>query len=203
MAVRPRPYGLVAEGTDGFLRFSASADYSEQLGISVGVMLASILGENAAVGILLSGGDHRREVLLNAGFQMDERQRFILTVGQMEQFHEYAFRSGDERIGVKQRSGGVSYELHLGQEFLRYLEFNGYMAEADSRRLADKSFAVDTATLYELWNDRRRIAGGEVTGARLRLAFSPLENGLFKISLGQERLRYDLTTGSDSVTRAS
>jgi hypothetical protein len=78
---------------------------------------------------------------------------------------------------------------------------NGYVAKTASRDLADKTFAVDTATLYELWNDPRRIAGGKVTGLQGKLGFSPSQNSVVTVSLGQERLSYDLLTGADRVNR--
>jgi hypothetical protein len=176
-------------------------EYSNQTGVSLGVTLASMLGEDAAVGVLLNVGSDKREWLINAGYKIDERQRFIVTAGQLKQFLDYAFVSGTEKVGMTQNSGAISYQLQLGKEFLRFLEVNGYVAKTDSRDLADKTFAVDTATLFELWNDPRRIAGGQVTGVQGKLGFSPIEGSTVKVSFGQERLTYDLLAGKDSTHR--
>ena len=82
-------------------------------------------------------------------------------------------------------------------------EINAYLADTPSRDLADKSYAVDTAALYELWNDPRRVAGGRVTGLQGRLAFAPLPGATFKLGAGGERQEYDYLTGKQSTTRAT
>ncbi|MDO8464583.1 MAG: Ig-like domain-containing protein [Gallionella sp.] len=82
-------------------------------------------------------------------------------------------------------------------------EINAYLADTPSRDLADKSYAVDTAALYELWNDPRRVAGGRVTGLQGRLAFAPLPGAAFKLGAGGERQEYDYLTGKQSTTRAT
>jgi hypothetical protein len=195
------PNGARLESTFGRQKLTVTPEYSNQTGLSIGGALASMLGDNAAVGVLLTVGADKKEWLINAGYKIDERQRFIVSAGQLEQFLDYAFRSGTDKVGMTQNSGALSYQLQLGNEFLRFLEVNGYLAKTASRDLADKTFAVDTATLYELWNDPRRIAGGKVTGLQGKLGFSPSQNSVIKVSFGQERLSYDLLTGTDSVNR--
>jgi hypothetical protein len=92
------------------------------------VALASLLGDNAAVGLLLTGGADKREVLLNAGLRLDERQRFILTAGQLKQTLDYSFLSGTEKAAMTQNSGGLGYQFLLGSGILRSLEIDGYVA---------------------------------------------------------------------------
>ncbi len=82
-------------------------------------------------------------------------------------------------------------------------EINAYLADTPSRDLADKSYTLDTATLYELWNDSRRVAGGRVTGLQARLAFTPLPGGVLKLGAGGERQEYDYLTGKQSITRST
>ncbi len=202
-AVRAGPGGLAIESRFERQKVILSPEYSNQTGASLGVTLASMLGENAAVGVLLNLGADKKEYLLNAGYKIDERQRVIVTAGQLTQFLDYAFLSGKENLGLTQNSGALSYQLQLGEEFLRFLEVNGYVAKTESRNLADKTFAIDSATVFELWNDPRRIAGGQVTGLQGKLGFSPLKDSLIKVSLGQEQLKYDLQSGDQRLNRAT
>jgi len=195
------PGGLTLGASLDRQKLIIAPEYSNETGASLGVILASMLGEDAAVGVLLNVGADKKEWLINAGYKIDERQRFIVTAGQLKQFLDYAFVSGKENVGMTQNSGAISYQLELGTEFLRFLEVNGYVARTANRDLADKTFAVDSATLFELWNDPRRIAGGRVTGLQGRLGFSPIEGSTVKLSLGQERLSYDLLVGKDSTNR--
>jgi hypothetical protein len=201
LSVRPSASGLALESNLGRQKVVIAPEYSNQTGFSIGGALASMIGDEAAVGVLLSVGADKKEWLVNAGYKLDEHQRFIVTAGQLEQFLNYAFQSGTEKVGVTQNSIALSYQLQLGNEFLRFLEVNGYLAKTDSIKLSDKTFAVDTATLFELWNDPRRIAGGKVTGFQGKLHFAPFKGSVVKVSLGQERLSYDLQTGNDSVNR--
>lgn len=195
------PSGARFENNFGRQKISVTPEYSNQTGLSIGTALASMLGDHAAVGVVLTAGADKREWLINVGYKLDERQRFIVTAGQLEQFLDYSFRSGTDKVGMTQNSGALSYQLQLGREFLRFLEINGYVAKTASRDLADKTFAVDSATLFELWNDPRRIAGGKVTGLQGQLGFAPLVGSTVKVSFGQERLSYDLLAGTDSVNR--
>ncbi len=201
LAVHPGPGGVTLESTFDKQKVIVAPEYSNETGASLGVTFATLLGQDAAVGVLLNIGNDKKEWLINAGYKLDERQRIVVTAGQLKQFLDYAFISGTEKVGLTQNSGAVSYQFQLGKEFLRFLEVNGYVAKTDSRDLTDKTFAIDTATLFELWNDPRRIAGGKVTGLQGRLGFAPIEGGLVKVSLGQERLSYDLLAGTGGTNR--
>ncbi len=201
VAVQPGSGGLAIEGNFDRQRVVIAPEYSEQTGLSLGVVLAAMLGEHAAVGVLLNVGAEKKEFLINAGYVIDAHQRFIVTAGRLKQFLDYAFLSGTEKVGLTQTSGALSYQLQLGNEFLRFLELNGYLARTTSQDLSDKTFVVDSATVYELWNDPRRIAGGNVAGLQGKIGFSPIKDSLVKVSLGTERLRYDFLAGSDSVNR--
>lgn len=200
-SLMPGPGGLTLQGRTQRSKVIITPEYSNQTGASLGAAFGTLLGEQAALGLLMSGGADKKELLLNAGFKVDERQRVILSAGQLQQFLDYAFRSGTEKVGMKQNSAAASYQLQLGQDFLRFLQVNGYTARTPSRDLADKTFAVDTATLYELWNDPRRIAGGKVSGAQGKLGFSPFSGSTVTLSLGYEKLSYDLLAGQETTRR--
>lgn len=199
--IRPGGNGVTLENTYAGKKIVVAPEYSNQNGIGIAAALAALVGEQAAVGVLVSAGSNKKELLLNAGYQPDANNRFILSVGQLRQFFDIAFTSGMDKAEMTQNSGGLGYQLYLGRELLNYLELNGYLADTPSRDLADKTFAVDTATLYELWNDRRRIAGGRVAGLQGKLALTPLPGGTVKLSFGSERLSYDYLAGAESVTR--
>jgi len=201
ITVRPGPSGVTLEHQIERTKIIIAPEYSNQTGSSLGLTLATMLGDKAAVGVLLQAGAAKNEVLVNAGYRLDEHQRFVVTAGQLEQFMHYAFPTGEEKVGMKQNSGALHYQLQLGREFLRFLEINGYVADTASRELAGKTFSVDTATLYELWSTPRRIAGSTITGLQARLSFVPMAGSVVKVNLGQEHLRYDFFTGADSVNR--
>lgn len=171
--------------------------------MSLGGVFAFPLGDSAAGGLLVTAGNQKKELLFNTGFQVGDAQRVILTLGQMRQYLNIGFISGSEKTEMTQNSGAVSYQFRLKQGVLNGAEINGYLANTPSRDLVDKTYARDTATFYELWNDPRRVAGGRVTGLQGRLVFTPLPGSTFKLGAGGERLENDYFTGKQSTTRAT
>lgn len=182
-----------------------SPEYSRQTGFSLNATWARQLGDSSALGVLFGGGSDQFEGVLNLGFDLDARQGLVLSAGQLRQNLEFGFVSGAEHARLTQHGGGISYRYQLGQSVgpsvLQYLELDGYLARTGSRDLADRTFAIETPSLYELWNDPRRIAGGKVTGLRGRLGMAPLPGARVTLSLGAERLDYDLLTGKDRSER--
>jgi len=81
-----------------------------------------------------SAGGDKTEVLANAGFSFGERQRLILTAGQLRQSFDYAFPSGFEKVGLSQTSSGVSYQPHpMGERQSRRICLNLFANFASSR----------------------------------------------------------------------
>ena len=80
---------------------------------------------------------------------------------------------------------------------------NAYLSNTGSITLGDKTYFIDTSSLYELWNDPRRIVGGRVTGMQVRLALTPTSKTNIKVGLGIERLTYNYSTGDESTNRAT
>ena len=197
------PSGATLSNTFDGKRLVVSPEYSQQTGLSLGGAFALPLGENAAGGLVATVGDRKNEVLLNAGLQLNPTQRLIATLGQLRQKLDFNFISGTEKAEVVQTSGALSYQHYLGEGWLNGIEVNGYLADTPSRDLTDKTYAIDTAALYELWNDPRRIAGGRITGLQGKLALTPLTGSSLKLGAGGERLEYDYLTGKQSTTRAT
>ena len=182
---------------------SITPQYNEQNGTSIGGSLAGTLSKNMAVGVLLSVGSDRNEWLLNTGFDLTSNQRFIFSLGQLRQKQDFNFISGSQKAQVRQDNGAVSYQYFLGKNFLNAAEINAYISDTGSVNLGDKTYFTDTTSLYELWSDPRRIAGGRVSGVQGRLVFTPTSKSTLKLGFGGERLTYDLLTGNDSTTRAT
>ena len=177
--------------------------YNQQNGAAIGGSLAGALTKNMAVGVLLSVGSDKNEWLLNTGFDLTSKQRFIFSLGQLRQKLDFNFISGRQKTQIRQDNGAVSYQYFLGKNFLNAAEVNGYISDTGSVTLGDKTYFTDTISLYELWSDPRRIAGGRVSGVQGRLVFTPTSKTTIKVGLGAERLTYDYLTGNESSTRAT
>jgi hypothetical protein len=182
---------------------SINPQYNQQNGVAVGGSLASPISNNMAVGILLTAGSDKNEWLLNTGFDLTSNQRFIFSLGQLRQKLDFNFISGSQKTSVRQDNIAASYQYFLGKDWLNAAEVNAYLSNTGSITLGDKTYFTDTTSLYELWSDPRRIAGGRVTGVQGRLVFTPTSKTTIKVGLGAERLTYDYLTGNESTTRAT
>ena len=172
--------------------------YSKLTGLSTTGSFAIPLTDNFAAGLLLTAGTDKSEIFINSGFRIDDKQRIIFSLGQLRQNLDYNFLSGTENTQVTQNNVGLSYHYFLDKYWINTVEANGYFSKTQSQNLTDKNYYTDTSSLYELWSDPRRIAGGTVEGFQGRLIFLPTEKTILKVGVGGERLNYDVQTGKDT-----
>ena len=172
--------------------------YSKLTGVSTTGSFAIPLTDNFAAGLLLTAGADKSEIFINSGFKIDDKQRIIFSLGQLRQNLDFNFLSGTEKTLVIQNNAGLSYNYFLDKYWINNVEANGYISKTQSRNLTDKNYYTDTSSLYELWSDPRRIAGGTVEGVQGKLTFLPTEKTVLKAGLGGERLSYDMQTGKDT-----
>ena len=172
--------------------------YSKLTGLSTTGSFAIPLTDNFAAGLLLTAGTDKSEIFINSGFRIDDKQRVIFSLGQLRQNLDYNFLSGTENTQVTQNNVGLSYHYFLDKYWINTVEANGYFSKTQSQNLTDKNYYTDTSSLYELWSDPRRIAGGTVEGFQGRLIFLPTEKTILKVGVGGERLNYDVQTGKDT-----
>jgi hypothetical protein len=172
--------------------------YSKLTGLSTTGSFAIPLTDNFAAGLLLTAGTDKSEIFINSGFRIDDKQRVIFSLGQLRQNLDYNFLSGTENTQVTQNNVGLSYHYFLDKYWINTVEANSYFSKTQSQNLTDKNYYTDTSSLYELWSDPRRIAGGTVEGFQGRLIFLPTEKTILKVGVGGERLNYDVQTGKDT-----
>ena len=201
--VTPGPGGITLESSSSDKKFRLAPEYSNLTGLALNAGFAAYLNDNAALGLLLSAGADKKEFLLNAGYQLDGNNRLLFTFGQLRQNLEFNFLTGNEKTKLTQNSGALSYQLRLGNGLLSGIEINAYLSNTPSRDLGGKTYSVDTAALYELWSEPRRIAGGKITGLQGQLVFAPTPGATLKLGLGGERLEYDLTVGKGGSSRTT
>lgn len=91
----------------------------------------------------------------------------------------------------------------MGNDILNSFELNAYLSDTGSENLTDKTYSTETATMFELWNDPRRVAGGKVTGLQGKITILPLPGTTVKLGGGMEELEYDYLTGLDKTSRAT
>jgi hypothetical protein len=194
------PLGFNLEKNSATSKYVLTPEYSRQGGFSVTGAFGVMLRDDAAVGGVLTVGARKKEALLNLGFRK-EGQQVVFTVDQLRESLNFDFPTGGERAEMTQNSAAVSYKFQLGKDIRKYFEANAYGLRTASRDLGDAISVIDNASLFELWNFQRRVAGGTVFGVQGQLGFAPLPGGALRTSLGGERLEYDLAAGKSVKNR--
>lgn len=195
--------GLTYHDTIDNKQFSLVPQYTKLNGLVVNSSVAVPLSEDMAMGFLLTAGSTKNEWLINTGLNMSEHQRVIFTLGQLRQKLDFAFTSGTQKAQMTQDNGALSYQYFLGRDWINATELNAYTSNTSSISLGDKTYYTDTSTLYELWNDPRRIAGARVSGVQSKLVLTPTTSTNLKLGFGGERLTYDYLSGKSTTTRAT
>lgn len=95
-------------GTTGTGAYAFSPEWSEELGASATGRVGFRLQDNAALGFILTGGERKREVLLNFGLELDATRQIVVTAGQLQEKLE--FGTAAEREWVKQNEFGIAYD---------------------------------------------------------------------------------------------
>lgn len=198
-----RANGLTLNSRDADSRFTAATESAQRTGTAIGFRGALALADGAALGGGWLAGNHKNDIFANLGLRLGDSQRLVLTGAQLKQKLDFDFPSGAARAEMTQNAAGAAWRLALGGGLFDYAEANAYTARTASRDLGAVDYNVDTATLYELWRDPRRIAGGSVAGLQGRLGLKPWDGGRLVGGFGQERLRYDLLGGAETHNRAT
>lgn len=95
--------GSTASGAYSFV-----PEWSEELGFSATGAVGFRLQENSALGLIVTGGERKREVLLNFGLELDAERQVVLTAGQLQERLEFGTDANQE--WVKQNEFGLAYE---------------------------------------------------------------------------------------------
>lgn len=88
--------------------YSFAPEWSEELGFSATGTVGFRLQDNAALGLIVTGGERKREVLLNFGVVFDSERQMVLTAGQLQERLEFGTVANQE--WVKQSEFGLAYE---------------------------------------------------------------------------------------------
>lgn len=148
-------------------------------------------------------GPKQRELLAQAGWQFNENGALRITAHELQQLMKFNFLSGQDSSWVKQHTLGGTARWKVDNHLIEYLEGNGYISKADSLQLSKMNFSTDTASLFELWEDQRRIAGSSTFGGSgsVSLRISDLDS--LQLSLGAEQRKRETLEPTGDVTRAT
>jgi len=95
-------------GRTGMSAYSFAPEWSEELGFSATGAVGFRLQDKSALGLIMTGGERKREVLLNFGLELDAERQVVLTAGQLQERLEFGTDANQE--WVKQNEFGLAYE---------------------------------------------------------------------------------------------
>jgi len=94
-------------GNDSFA-YALSPQWSDNLGLSATGRIGFELQNNSALGLIVTGGERKREALLNFGIELDAERKMVLTAGRLQEKLE--FGTAAEQEWVKQNALGIAYQ---------------------------------------------------------------------------------------------
>jgi hypothetical protein len=94
-------------GNDSFA-YTLSPQWSDKLGAHATGSIGFELQNDSALGLMVTGGERKREVLLNFGIELDAERKIVLTAGQLREKLE--FGTAAEQEWVKQNELGIAYQ---------------------------------------------------------------------------------------------
>jgi len=200
ISIIPSRLGLDIKKADSVSRFSAHVDASNATGTSLGISGSHLFGDAVVVG----GGAQRNAqagtVYINGGAKLSQHQELILSATAQQQDMQFGFVSGSVQAGIDQYGQAISYRIG-GYDEIDAIDVTAYMARSASKDMGALNYVIDTATLYHLLTDNRRIAGGTLSGTKIGMSLFPWTTSKLSISAGQESLVYDVLSGSDRTDR--
>lgn len=183
-------------------RFEAAIQSSSLTGRGLSVNMAHLLDAQWAAGAHVTQGRGRRELMLSGLWSPMPDLHVRLSLGQLRETRDFDFYSGADSVGLSQNS----WLLRLKKTDVaggRWGDWGVqvYGARAREPEVADRLMVKQVGSVTEWWVDPRRVAPGELSGARIHWALQPWSRGQLDLNLGQERLAYAFFDGSSSVTR--
>jgi hypothetical protein len=184
-------------------RFRLGLEMQASEGLVLSGAVASRFGAGSAAGVMFSAGEQERELILNGAWAVSPRDRLLLSLGQLQQNLSFDFASGADTGWLTQSNWAASWRRQLGAGWVRSVELTGYGARTRSTSFGAREHTVDNADVFELWNDPRRIAGGELQGWQGRVRLRPWAKTQLELGAGRENLGFDHATGLQSHRRGA
>jgi hypothetical protein len=144
-------------------RFKIGPRWSQQYGWAIDARGGMMLSEALAVGLVVTYGENDRELVVNAGLQLDDDTIIIGTLAG----HQQNVPVGDDRELVDQLEGGVSLRSDDGVGFIGGYEINVYGTRSSTAG---------------------SLATGTVLGADYNILFHPIEGMTARLGAGYERI---------------
>jgi hypothetical protein len=149
-------------GSDTIL--SGGLENSRELGVIVRGGIATRIGSDGAVYVEIAVWPKNKELFIQAWLNVSSNTMVTVSFQNLSQFQNFIFASGTTNEQVAHQAIGINTRFRVDSGLVKYVEARGYYISAPSQDLSDKEYTIDTASLFQIYNDPRRIAGSNIAG---------------------------------------
>lgn len=165
---------------------TVSTNFSQENGFSLAAQYVHKINEAFALAALFEYGPSTYRVGATAGFALDQKHLFKLSVEQLSQVLSFDFDSGTINQRLAQNAIGAQYQYSIDNKFIQSINLGAYYANTPSKELDPVIFESNGSNCKGampgvMCINFRNIAGGTSTGANagagVRITDSTLLNG--------------------------
>lgn len=172
--------------------------------------LATMLGNRIATGTTLGFYSNRKDLVLNAIWQIPNSGfRIKASGGYLWGNQNFSFPSGDANIDLEQFSGSLSTQYIISDSgetsMLQSVGFSVWGAQANQKsgNPEPRTFIVETPTDHLIMSDPLKLSEGRLSGAAADVQFALRSNLVAKASLGYEMLRFPFSDGTREINESA
>lgn len=192
--INPSASGVSVTGVVGQTNFKTGVNYSGFMGATANLGFSTMLTESAAIFVELRGGPKETEVFTRFATKVPgtDKDLFALTLSDLRQLREFNFGDGAEKQRVERVLAGATYRTQ-GGTFIKHMDISAYFANTPSYNLGVRETIVDTPALYQEFTEKKRLAGGSVTGLSITPSIDLTDSFNVQATVGAERIKTDYT----------
>lgn len=172
--------------------------------------LATMLGNRIAAGTTLGLYPNRKDLVLNAIWQIpDSGFRIKASGGYLWGNQNFIFPSGEANIDLEQFSGSFSTQYIFSDSgetsILQSVGFSIWGAQANQKsgNPEPRTFIVDTPADHLIMSDPLKLSEGRLSGAAADVQLALRPNLVAKASLGYEMLRFPFSDGTRQINESA
>ncbi len=148
---------------------SGGIEYSKLRWAILKAGVAKMIGSGSAIAIDVKIWKDEKEILGQFGMNVAEWMMLKVSVAQLQQLMDFLFPSGMESTMMKQNTFGLTFRIAWG-DIVKFFELVGYHIDTQGHNFGAKEYSIDTATLYQLFLDPRRVAGSRTNGVEWKIS---------------------------------
>lgn len=173
-------------GINGPLK--VGVQYSSGFGAIAKVQWVQALSFTNAIALAFDLGPKEYRISATWGHAFNDKNRIKASAEYLAQKMDFDFYTGSDTETIGQGAVGLTYQYLFPQKFVHALNLNAIYSKAQSKDLDPVFFMDNSGFLFENY---RRIAGGQDIGVSAGLDFLPTKKTLVGFDINYDAVTYD------------